>query len=48
MTQMRPIAFVIQNQSSILAQEVRVEIIGSSSGGITITDELPDKPIRFS
>ncbi|MEH2280716.1 MAG: HNH endonuclease signature motif containing protein [Nostoc sp.] len=41
---LRPVAFVIHNQSSTLAQEVRVEIIGSSSGGITVTDELPDEP----
>ncbi|MEG4110032.1 HNH endonuclease signature motif containing protein [Microcoleus sp. S13_C5] len=41
---LRPVAFVIHNQSSTLLQGVRVEIIGSSSGGITVTDKLPDKP----
>jgi|GEM_PF-1475075 len=41
---LRPVAFVIHNQSSTLVQGVRVEIIGSSSGGITVTDKLPDKP----
>lgn len=41
---LRPVVFVIHNQSSTLVQGVRVEIIGSSSGGITVTDNLPDKP----
>jgi hypothetical protein len=41
---LRPVAFVIHNQSSTLVQGVRVEIIGSSSGGITVRDKLPDKP----
>ena len=41
---LRPVAFVIHNQSSTLVQGVRVEIIGSSSGGITVTNKLPDKP----
>lgn len=41
---LRPVAFVIHNQSSTLVPGVRVEIIGSSSGGITVTDQLPDKP----
>lgn len=41
---LRPVAFVIHNQSSTLVQGARVEIIGSSSGGITIRDQLPDKP----
>ena len=41
---LRPVAFVIHNQSTTLVQGVRVEIIGSSSGGITVTDKLPDKP----
>ncbi|MEG4008937.1 HNH endonuclease signature motif containing protein [Microcoleus sp. Pol11C1] len=41
---LRPVAFVIHNQSSTLLQGVRVEIIGSSSGGITVTDKLPYKP----
>jgi hypothetical protein len=41
---LKPVAFVIHNQSSTLAQGVRVEIIGSSSSGITVTDELPDEP----
>src|SRR4028119_626105 len=43
---LRPVAFVIHNQSSTLVQGVRVEIIGSSSGGITVTDKLPDKPAK--
>lgn len=41
---LRPVAFVIHNHSSTLVQGVRLEIIGSSSGGITVTDKLPDKP----
>jgi len=41
---LRPVAFVIHNQSSTLVQGVRVEIIGSSSGDITVRDKLPDKP----
>jgi hypothetical protein len=41
---LRPVAFVIHNQSSTLVQGVRVEIIGSSCGGITVRDQLPDKP----
>ncbi|WP_242040791.1 hypothetical protein [Coleofasciculus sp. FACHB-1120] len=41
---LRPVAFVIHNQSSTFVQGVRVEIIGSSSSGITVTDELPDDP----
>ena len=41
---LRPVAFVIHNQSSTLVQGVRVEIIGSSSGGITVRDKLPDEP----
>lgn len=41
---LRPVAFVIHNHSSTLVQGVRVEIIGSSSGGITVTDKLPDEP----
>jgi len=41
---LRPVAFVIHNQSSILAQGVRVEIIGSFSSGITVTDKLPNEP----
>jgi len=41
---LRPVAFVIHNQSSTLVQGVRVEIIGNSSGGITVRDKLPDKP----
>lgn len=41
---LRPVVFVIHNQNSTLVQGVRVEIIGSSSGGITVTDNLPDKP----
>lgn len=42
---LRSVAFVIHNQSSTLVQGVRVEIIGSSSGGITIRDKLPDEPV---
>jgi len=42
---LRPVAFVIHNQSSTLVQGVRVEIVGSSSGGITVTDKLPDEPV---
>jgi len=42
---LRPLAFVIHNQSSTLVQGVRVEIIGSSCGGITVRDQLPDKPV---
>jgi hypothetical protein len=42
---LRPVAFVIHNQSSTLVQGVRVEIIGSSSGGITVGDKLPDEPV---
>lgn len=41
---LRPVAFVIHNQSSTFVQGVRVEIIGSSCGGITVRDQLPDKP----
>jgi hypothetical protein len=41
---LRPVAFVIHNQSRTLAQGVRVEIIGSSSSGITVTAKLPDEP----
>ena len=41
---LRPVAFVIHNQSSTLVQGVRVEIIGSSCGGITVRDKLPDNP----
>ncbi len=41
---LKPVAFVIHNQSSILAQGVRVEIIGSFSSDITVTDKLPDEP----
>jgi len=41
---LRAVAFVIHNQSSTLVQGVRVEIIGSSCGGITVRDQLPDKP----
>jgi hypothetical protein len=41
---LRPVPFVIHNQSSTLVQGVRIEIIGSSSGGITVTDKLPDEP----
>jgi hypothetical protein len=41
---LRPVAFVIHNQSSTLVQGVRVEIIGSSCGGINVWDKLPDKP----
>ena len=40
----RPVVLIVQNQSSILAEQVRVEITGSHSGGIGVTDELPDKP----
>jgi len=43
---LRPVAFVIHNHSSTLVQGVRVEIIGSSSGGITVTNKLPDKPAK--
>lgn len=42
---LRSVAFVIHNQSSTLVQGVRVEIIGSSSGGITVRDKLPDEPV---
>jgi hypothetical protein len=41
---LRAVAFVIHNQSSTFVQGVRVEIIGSSSGGITVRDKLADKP----
>jgi hypothetical protein len=41
---LRPVAFVIHNQSSTFVHGVRVEIIGSSCGGITVRDQLPDKP----
>lgn len=41
---LKPVAFVVQNQSSTLAQNVRVQIIGSSSGSITVASELPDEP----
>ena len=41
---LRPVAFVIHNQSSTLVQGARVEIIGSSCGGITVRDKLPDNP----
>lgn len=40
----QPISLVIQNQSSILAEQVKVEIKGSFLGGIQVTDELPHKP----
>jgi hypothetical protein len=42
---LRSVAFVIHNHSSTLVQGVRVEIIGSSSGGITVRDKLPDEPV---
>lgn len=41
---LKPVAFVIQNQSSVLAQNVRVQIIGMSNGSITVASELPDEP----
>jgi hypothetical protein len=41
---LKPVAFVVQNQSSTLAQNVRVQIIGNSSGRITVASELPDEP----
>lgn len=42
----KPVGFMLCNQSSSLAQNVRVEIIGSSADGITILEEhnLPEKP----
>lgn len=42
----RPTGFVIHNQSNSLAENVRVEVIGSSTDGITVMseDDLPDKP----
>lgn len=42
----RPVGLVLRNQGSSLAQQVRVEIIGSNSNGITVIDEddLPKEP----
>lgn len=44
---LQPVALVIQNQSSILAEQVRVEIKGSLADGIHVTDELPDEPAYY-
>ncbi len=41
-----PIGFVVHNSSQVLAEQVRVEIKGSCTGGIQVLDELPDEPIN--
>lgn len=40
----RPIGFAIHNSSKVLAEQVRVEIKGSCTGGIQVLNELPDEP----
>lgn len=39
-----PVAFLLKNQSGILAQNVRVEIGVNLSGSITVESEIPDEP----
>ena len=43
---LKPVCFVIRNQSGSLAEGVRVEVVGSSTDGISILneDDLPRKP----
>lgn len=44
---MKPVTFVIRNQSSTIAERVRVEIVGSLSNGINITSNLPAEPAYY-
>lgn len=42
----QPVGLVIYNQSNILAEQVRIEVKGSFTDGIYITDKLPNKPMK--
>ncbi|CCQ49084.1 helix-turn-helix domain-containing protein [Crocosphaera watsonii] len=40
----KPVAFVVHNQSNILAENVRIELINNFADTISILDVLPSKP----
>jgi Putative DNA-binding domain len=42
----KPVSLLIENTSTVTATQVRVEISISASGGIQVTDNLPDEPVR--
>lgn len=43
---LKPVAFVIYNQSNLLAENVRVEIINNFADSIKILQEIPTAPFR--